>query len=458
MRTILTIIAALITTICYCQNDFRKEFDSFLKSNQEDFQKFVDDNNALFAGMLDKAWESFSPDEDTLSTMISGKYCIEEESGAILNFSNLNLSRPCSSPSFEISISLFGKTLQLRVPENITDIHLGGTDEHSVSVFWRRLSSVELTQLYSDIQKETSSLCLNDWGLYNLVYTLSDKLYPANSSERSLLTTFLLSNIGIRCKISKANERLIPLVATKQHIYKKKYISIGSERYFIFENCASIKEIKTYKDNYTSPTHLADLQISTPVTESNKDDITYLYFSSRVFEDTFCLPISSFTTRYLDSFPQMDVVVYAKSEVDRELKQALCNSIRPKLKNLRPLESVNLLLSFLQNDFDYKEDTNQFGREKVFFCEENFIFPFNDCEDRSILFAFLVKELLDLDVALLSYSDHVSTAVALPEQIAGDSIRVGDRNFYICDPTFLGAVAGNTIPRYRSQTPEIYPL
>ncbi|MGM9737391.1 MAG: PDDEXK nuclease domain-containing protein [Candidatus Cryptobacteroides sp.] len=60
-------------------------------------------------------------------------------------------------------------------------------------------------------------------------------------------------------------------------------------------------------------------------------------------------------------------------------------------------------------------EDDQFGFEKPFFLEENFIYSANDCEDRSILFSFLHN----------------------------------GRRFTICDPTYIGAPVGMAMEDYR---------
>ena len=45
-----------------------------------------------------------------------------------------------------------------------------------------------------------------------------------------------------------------------------------------------------------------------------------------------------------------------------------------------------------------------------------------DCEDRSILYSFLVKTLLNLPVVGVDYPGHVATAVKFSVDVAGDYV------------------------------------
>jgi len=86
------------------------------------------------------------------------------------------------------------------------------------------------------------------------------------------------------------------------------------------------------------------------------------------------------------------------------------------------------LINFVQTAFDYKTDGDQFGYEKPFFVDELFYYPYSDCEDRAVLYSYLVRTLMGLDVVLLEYPNHMATAVCFDENIDGDYVTVGGKN------------------------------
>jgi len=76
-------------------------------------------------------------------------------------------------------------------------------------------------------------------------------------------------------------------------------------------------------------------------------------------------------------------------------------------------------------------------------------FPYNDCEDRAILFAWLVRELTGLKVVGLLYPGHMTTGVAI-KQVKTDysSIDFQGNRYVIADPTYIGASVGTAMPSY----------
>jgi len=66
--------------------------------------------------------------------------------------------------------------------------------------------------------------------------------------------------------------------------------------------------------------------------------------------------------------------------------------------------------------------------------EQTLLYEEGDCEDHSALFFFLVKEIYDLPMLVLTYPMHVTVAVSL-DKAPGDPIIYNGKKYYICEPT-----------------------
>lgn len=118
-------------------------------------------------------------------------------------------------------------------------------------------------------------------------------------------------------------------------------------------------------------------------------------------------------------------------------------------------DAANILINFVQTAFQYQTDGQQFGYEKPFFVEELFYYPYSDCEDRAMLFSYLVRKLLGLDVVLLDYPEHIATAVRFNGNVSGDYLMVNGQKYIVCDPTYIGASIGMTMPRYKTVSAKV---
>lgn len=121
-------------------------------------------------------------------------------------------------------------------------------------------------------------------------------------------------------------------------------------------------------------------------------------------------------------------------------------------------EAAEMILNFVQTAFEYKTDDEQFGYEKPMFPDETLNYPYSDCEDRAILFATLARDLLGLDVILMHYPNHIAAAVCFNSDVSGDSVVHKGRKYIVCDPTFIGAPVGVTMPGMNNAEAEIIEL
>ena len=158
---------------------------------------------------------------------------------------------------------------------------------------------------------------------------------------------------------------------------------------------------------------------------------------------------------YLDSFPQSEFPLYFDTDGSSLVRQGLLAELKKHTATMGEEEAVNFLLAFVQRAFAYKTDADQFGREKYFFVEDSLHYPYNDCEDRSVMFSWLVHELVGIRTVGLLYPGHMTTAVALkqvkPEFATVDYM--GSR-LVIADPTYIGATVGMAMPSYAKLRPE----
>ena len=134
---------------------------------------------------------------------------------------------------------------------------------------------------------------------------------------------------------------------------------------------------------------------------------------------------------------------------------SLLSNLKSLVEGKSEIEAVNILLRFVQTAFQYQTDAEQFGIEKYLFSEETVFYPYSDCEDRSILFSFLVRQLIGLKVVGLDYPGHVATAVKFSVDLNGDSIIYQNQNYLICDPTYINAPIGMCMPQYKNIKPEV---
>ena len=150
--------------------------------------------------------------------------------------------------------------------------------------------------------------------------------------------------------------------------------------------------------------------------------------------------------------------MYANMPMEEELRSNLYPALRMYLLGAEDLQAVNTLLNWVQTAFVYQYDDSVWGGDRAFFPAETLYYPGCDCEDRSILFSRLVRDLLGLDVVLLYYPGHLAAAVAFKQPVNGDYLVYADKRYTVCDPTYIGAPVGRTMPNMNNAEAKIIPL
>jgi len=116
--------------------------------------------------------------------------------------------------------------------------------------------------------------------------------------------------------------------------------------------------------------------------------------------------------------------------------------------NYNNSETINLILSFVQKNIDYKEDIESKNAEEYWkFPIETLVEKNGDCEDSSILFQSIIKN-TNYDVIMLFYviddeTGHLASGVCINENIAGNIIEYKNKNYYYCETTSKGFVIGD---------------
>lgn len=483
-RTVLYVFAIFISVQgCFAQDDYRRSFSDFSSSTRRQYRDYSEEAEREFVKALQANWEAFNvfdaqvrvpvkPASDTLVPACSVENRQIDITGVKANYRKEARSSRTTDAVYStdgpnhgrndllyVSFDFYGVNVRCAVPSAYkSSLRLNSISEDAVSSFWGLLYQKGVSAMASSIRRSKNELNLNDWALFEFVGALSNAVFPENArAEKAVFTVFCMNRMGLNCKVARAGSSLIPLFAADQEIYGRKYIEVDQVKYYIADADANVSKLNTYSAQMPHVSVNMDLAVASNPKIGNGDDMLQTMNSS-VLGESFSLPVNGSLISFYGGYPQTDVNVYAGAEPDSCFSQAVVDSIKPGLAGKSGVEALNTLLSFVQKDFRYRTDTDQFGKEKPYFIEENFVYPYNDCEDRAVLFTFLVRKILGYDCILLQYSDHVNCAVRIDGEADGYFVRRGDSKYYVCDPTCQGAEVGMSGKDYRVKPQKIWIL
>lgn len=326
--------------------------------------------------------------------------------------------------------------------------HLTNLKENAIADAYESLYKTDYKSLIDDCRKLASDLDLNDWGMFTLVRTISDK-YCSNEHESVVMQQFLLNEMGYKVKMARNgdNKKMLLFVATDCILYGCPYMSLDGTTYYSINDKDATSFYMCKKD---APNAKNKLSMSIDATPKLGGRLVSSSHQTPGGNVKVTVDVPEALMNFYNSYPQCDYGVYFNASVNSKVANALFTALKPCLVGKSEAEAAGLILNFVQTGFDYKTDGEQFGYEKPFFVEELFYYPYCDCEDRSILFSYLIRNLMNLDVVLVEYPNHMATAVRFNENISGDYIMVGGEKYIICDPTYIGASIGVTMPQFRT--------
>jgi hypothetical protein len=142
----------------------------------------------------------------------------------------------------------------------------------------------------------------------------------------------------------------------------------------------------------------------------------------------------------------MEFGVYLDGGASPGFLSSVRNVFEPLIAGMAEAEAANLLIRFVQTALDYATDQEQFNVEKWMLPEETIHYPYSDCDDRSILYAWLVRELLDREVMGVQWPGHMAVAVVFESDPGGAGFSYEGKRWTICDPTYFGADIGMVPP------------
>lgn len=286
----------------------------------------------------------------------------------------------------------------------------------------------ESQYLASQLATYKKRLNLNDWGLLLLAQKLASAIEPNITNEQSALTVKLMNTLHYDLRLGRTGRHLHTMVHTNYQLYNTPYMEADGKHYYAI-GLESVQNgtIYSYDKKPADAVNPIDMRLrKSPLVGGDRDLIDF-------FAD----------------YPLTHIYVPATAAVSDKLASQMEHFNFANKKDT--IACLNQLLAYVQS-FEYKSDLEQFGHEKYFFCEEMYYYPGSDCEDRAILFSQMVRRLFGLDVVLLDYPNHVTTAVRLPtESTTGHYITLQEGRYYLCDPTFRGAKVGQLDNRFHGQ-------
>ena len=486
LRSILTCIYCL-ATIFICRNPLiaQDEYQDWLKRDKGSYQKFQKQEDEEFSTFLKAEWESLNAFQgiipDTAPKPVNIPVYIPpmgKVSPKILPVNDpvsppeLPEPKPTVKPmknkedvldkvrnSKSTTVHFLGLQLDFEVDKTMSKHLSGNIDKRFVSDYWDYITATDYVPVLKQVMAYRQEYDLNDWGYGLLLKNLGQSIYKDDNLV-NLFTWFMLLKSGYDARVGYNSDSIILLLSSVDEIYGSTFFKFeGTERRYYALSFGESPEspegsLFIYKGDYAGSESLMDFSVRKIPTLGKKPQKRVLKFSYKGTQYSVDMVVSKEIAELYNYYPLTPMSVFMDAAVSEMVDYVLLNSLGKLIKGKAEAEAVNLLLRFVQTAFKYQTDDEQFGREKYLIPDETLFYSYSDCEDRSILFAHLVRKLVGVPVIGLDYPGHIATAVNFTGEVTGDAVQYGDTRYVICDPTYINADIGMAMPQFKD-TPAV---
>lgn len=458
----------------------QEAFNQYRKKSQEEFEEYRRKVNAEFAEFLGKPWEekkgekpvaepAKEPDVPPVVLPVIDIDIPEDNPIDVnVNFPKLNAEpKPLAPVPYRpkagekaVSFTFYGTLGSVRF--DISKIaHLKGADEEAVSRFWKELSAEAYDNVVADCQNIRYDRDMCDWAYYKMTEKLAEALYNTRN-ERAVFHAWLLTQSGFSMRLGKDRGNIYLLPGTSAIIFGKPFWKMSDGYYTLMDDehltAMSMMDV-TFPE--TSPMRLrmtannvfVKKALPTRTLVSGK----YPSASAKVSCDKNLLAfLEDYPITALEGTSDTDYLVFADVDLSESSGGSLLRMLYDQVAGKSEADAANIILNFVQTAFEYKTDDEVWGYERPFFPEETLYYPYCDCEDRAILFCRLIRNVLRLETTFVSYPGHLAAAVHFTEDIPGDFFLVNGKRYLVCDPTYINAPIGLTMPGMNNATAQVY--
>lgn len=366
---------------------------------------------------------------------------------------------PVTPTAKTIDVGFYGTVLNVRLP-NGEPVKLKKTDGEALSSAWTTLSDGSYDALLADCLNAKKSLSIGDWGYIKMLSKVAKRIVTGEN-ESILLQQWLLTQSGYHSRMALSKKgRLQIWMPFDVLVYNLPYIELDETLYFLItENDQDDDELQVMDKAFPGENLSSLRAVGRPqlkYTACGKKTLHSNKYPTIVLQSE----VNSNLIAYYNDYPKVagSWDIYANASLSKEAKDLLYPKLRKMLVGKSELEKAEMLLNWVQTAFEYKTDEEQFGGERSLFADESLYYPYCDCEDRSILYSILVRDLLGLDVVLLHFPGHLATAVKFTTNVEGDYLELEDGRYIVCDPTYIGAPVGVAMPDCKQQQVQMFLL
>ncbi len=418
--TTIFIFLGILSFIATAQsNDAQRKYEEFRQQTVQNYIDFRDKANNEYIDFMKQAWIQY----DTLPAIPTPKdktippinfpindYTkpIKDNEIPVISITPIIHIEPQPLPPYPIkeqpqpieqyfSFTFFGTIGKVRI-NNDMQFSLSGNDEYSIADGWRVLSNPLYNNLICDCLSIRKKHNLCDWAYLQMLKEFATAFCGKNTNEATLLAAYIYCQSGYKMRLAIADNRLRLMYASNHFIYNQTYFNIDNYNYYILDSNNNCGNIRICQASYPQEKPLSLIITQNQIFDRNESDKKELR-SKRYPDIKAFVSCNKNNIDFFNGYPTSMLngnfltrwAMYANTPMNESITADLYPVLQKHISNLSKKEAAERLLNWVQTAFVYGYDNKVWGYDRAFFPEETLYYPYNDCEDRSILFSRLSK-------------------------------------------------------------------
>lgn len=365
----------------------------------------------------------------------------------------LYVETPMQSRPNQIAFDFYGHGLMIKYDPGFLSAYNNKVSRESIDNFMLKMKELDHHNINEQLMFYKQTYQLDDFGYYMLLSKFTQKaFYDKSENFISLFKYYMLLQNGYDVQLTY-NDKVhlygrmsLPLVKVLTLEYKgKSYADLS------FKEGRKPGRESLYAPKMVNKGNPLAFNTSTPPKLEAKKSTKEFTFEFEGYEYTFSSDINKSLILYYESLPSVNIDQtkwYVNYGLSGFASSSLIKQLREAIDTMDEKTKLEFLLAFTQHTIKYKADDQFWGFEKYNFPEETLYYEYADCEDKSMLFASLVKELLNIKSIALAYkgkTPHLNVAILINKEKDMKSYKYQGKDFIVCEPTGDGFKIGQTV-------------
>ncbi len=349
-----------------------------------------------------------------------------------------------------VEVNFYGHTVKIDYDNKLNNIRYESAVEQFIKSFDEKSTGSDYVSLVNQFHQASQNFGLDDVGKILLVNAFTKKAFAHRPQNfKTLIAWYILyrdSMDVMLCYTKRKFSLYGRLNITPYGIgYINKRGKIYTDLSFSTQKPQKGRVTEYRPKNYNSqPKRLIQLNTKTypKIDAIKKRKVFSFIYNEKQYH--YNATINQSLIQYLRDLPVIELGnSYVSIGFSKSLKESLINGLGNTIKSMEKRDAMAFLLKFVQS-IPYKTDDEQWGYERYSFGEETLFNDYADCEDKVILYATLLKELLSVECVALVYEkdEHVAIALKLPQNSANFSFTYGGEKYLTAEPTGQGFELG----------------